>query len=90
MNELSILELCKQGGWIMIVLAILSIIAIYIFVERFIAIRAAEKDDPLFMDRIRDYLKGANFTADKDEYLPIPFEQMSAANGHYTQNIGGW
>ena len=60
MNELSILELCKQGGWIMIVLAILSIIAIYIFVERFIAIRAAEKDDPLFMDRIRDYLKGGD------------------------------
>lgn len=44
----------------MIVLAILSIIAIYIFVERFIAIRAAEKDDPLFMDRIRDYLKGGD------------------------------
>jgi biopolymer transport protein ExbB len=60
MNELSILELCKQGGWIMIVLAILSILAIYIFVERFIAIRAAEKDDPLFMDRIRDYLKGGD------------------------------
>ena len=60
MNELSILELCKQGGWIMIVLVILSIIAIYIFVERFIAIRAAEKDDPLFMDRIRDYLKGGD------------------------------
>ena len=60
MNELSILELCKQGGWIMIVLAILSILAIYIFVERFSAIRAAEKDDPLFMDRIRDYLKGGD------------------------------
>ena len=38
----------------------------------------------------RDYLKGAGFTANKDEYLPIPFEQMSASNGHYTQNIGGW
>jgi len=32
----------------------------------------------------------AHFTADKDEYLPIPFEQISAANGHYTQNIGNW
>ena len=38
----------------------------------------------------RDYLKEARFTANKDEYLPIPFEQMSASNGHYTQNIGGW
>ena len=33
---------------------------------------------------------GAHFTADKDEYLPIPFNQISASNGHYTQNIGNW
>ncbi len=32
----------------------------------------------------------AHFTANKDEYLPIPFEQVSASNGHYTQNIGNW
>ena len=32
----------------------------------------------------------AHFTADKDEYLPIPFEQLSASNGHYVQNIGNW
>ena len=32
----------------------------------------------------------AHFTANKDEYLPIPFEQLSASNGHYTQNIGNW
>ena len=32
----------------------------------------------------------AQFTADKDEYLPIPYEQLSASNGHYTQNIGNW
>lgn len=33
---------------------------------------------------------GASFTADKNEYLPIPFSQISASNGHYTQNIGNW
>lgn len=32
----------------------------------------------------------AHFTADKNEYLPIPFSQVSASDGHYTQNIGGW
>ena len=32
----------------------------------------------------------AHFTANKDEYLPIPFEQISASNGHYVQNIGNW
>ena len=44
MEELSILELASKGGWIMIVLAILSIIAVYIFVERFLAIRSAGSD----------------------------------------------
>ncbi len=57
MQELSILELAKQGGWIMVVLAILSIVAVYIFTERFIAIRGAGRVDKLFMDRIRDYMK---------------------------------
>lgn len=32
----------------------------------------------------------AAFTADKNEYLPIPHSQLSASNGHYTQNIGAW
>ena len=32
----------------------------------------------------------ANFTADKNEYLPIPHSQISASNDHYTQNIGAW
>ncbi|MBP1541449.1 MAG: RagB/SusD family nutrient uptake outer membrane protein [Prevotella sp.] len=34
--------------------------------------------------------RDAHFTADKGEYLPIPFKQMSSSNGHYTQNIGNW
>jgi len=33
---------------------------------------------------------GAFFTADKNEYLPIPYSQVSASNGHYKQNIGNW
>ena len=32
----------------------------------------------------------AAFTKNKHEYLPIPFAQMSASNGHYTQNCGNW
>ena len=32
----------------------------------------------------------ASFTANKNEYLPIPYEQVAASNGHYTQNIGNW
>ena len=36
------------------------------------------------------FLNGSSFTANKNEYLPIPFEQMAASNGHYTQNCGEW
>lgn len=55
-ESISLWELCMQGGWIMIPLALLSIICIYIFVERFLAIRKASRQDRTFMDRIRDYI----------------------------------
>lgn len=32
----------------------------------------------------------ASFTPNKNEYLPIPFSQISASAGHYKQNIGNW
>ena len=37
-----------------------------------------------------NFLSGASFTANKNEYLPIPDEQYKAANGHYQQNCGQW
>ncbi|MCQ2255975.1 MAG: RagB/SusD family nutrient uptake outer membrane protein [Bacteroidaceae bacterium] len=33
---------------------------------------------------------GAKFTANKNEYLPIPHSQISASNNNYKQNIGNW
>ena len=41
----------------MIVLALLSIVGIYIFFERFSTLRNAMKRNPLFMDRIHDNIK---------------------------------
>ena len=37
-----------------------------------------------------NFLSGSMFTANKNEYLPIPDDQMKAANGHYKQNCGQW
>ena len=37
-----------------------------------------------------NFLSGSQFTSNKNEYLPVPFEQMAASNGHYTQNCGQW
>ena len=55
-EELSMWDLCVKGGIIMIPLLILSVISIYIFVERFFAIRKAAKEDDTFMKRIKDYI----------------------------------
>jgi len=56
-EKISVLELLAAGGWyIMIPLAVLSVLAIYIFVERFMAIEKASKVDPNFMDQIRDFV----------------------------------
>lgn len=55
-QSISMLDLALKGGWIMIVLAILSIIAVYIFVLKYIEIKNASKDDKSFMDRIQDYM----------------------------------
>ena len=51
---INILELAMKGGWIMIILAILSILGIYIFFERFAVLRKAMKRNPLLLDRIKD------------------------------------
>lgn len=54
--ELSVWELCMKGGFIMIPLAILLLISIYIFIERYIVISRADKQDASFMKRIKDYI----------------------------------
>ena len=54
--ELSVWDLCLKGGFIMIPLALLSIVCIYVFIERLIVIRKAEREDPTFMRRIKDYI----------------------------------
>lgn len=54
--RMSLWELAVQGGWIMLILGIFSLIAVYIFIERFITINKAAKKDDIFMDTIRNYM----------------------------------
>ncbi|NTV84245.1 MAG: MotA/TolQ/ExbB proton channel family protein [Bacteroidales bacterium] len=55
---LSVYDLALKGGWIMAILGVLSIIAVYIFIERFLAIKKASQDDKHFMNNIRDFIHG--------------------------------
>jgi biopolymer transport protein ExbB len=59
-DKISFLEMAKNGGWIMIVLAVLSVIAVYIFVDRYMAIKKAAKDDQVFMNSIKNSIQQGN------------------------------
>jgi biopolymer transport protein ExbB len=54
--KLNFFEMCLKGGWIMIPLALMLVLAIYIFIERMIVTHHASKEDVSFMDRIKDYI----------------------------------
>ena len=54
--ELTVWDLCLEGGFIMIPLLILSVVCIYILIERAIVIRDASREDSTFMKRIKDYI----------------------------------
>ena len=55
-NEVGLWELFSKGGWLMWVLLVLGGLTVFIFVERFLAIRKASGVDMNFMNRIRDYI----------------------------------
>lgn len=62
-KELDLFALTMKGGIIMIPLLLLSILAIYVFIERFKAIRNAAKEDNTFMARIKDYIHEGDITS---------------------------
>jgi len=50
-------DLAMQGGWIMIVLAVLSVLAIYIFIDKYLSLKKAGKNQNDFMQSIKNYIK---------------------------------
>lgn len=62
-GKLSFFELLTMGGWIMIPLGIMLLLAVYVFAERSIAIRNASRIDGNFMNIIRDHIVSGNVVA---------------------------
>jgi len=62
-GSLSFFELLVMGGWIMIPLGIMLLLAVYVFAERSIAIRNASRIDNNFMNIIRDHIVSGNVSA---------------------------
>ena len=61
--EMNMLDMAIKGGWIMIVLGVLSVVCFYILFERNYMIRKAGKEDPMFMERIKDYIHSGEIKA---------------------------
>lgn len=61
----SLLEMAAKGGWIMIVLGILSLIAIYIFGKKIWMISKASKIDRYFMNDIQDCMNEGRINSAK-------------------------
>ena len=49
-------DLAMKGGWVNLLIFFLSLIAIYIFFDRFFVIRRAAREDTTLMNRIKDYI----------------------------------
>jgi biopolymer transport protein ExbB len=62
-GKISLIELLILGGWIMLPLAILFVVTIFVFFERWIAIRKASNIEGNFMNIIRDHIMSGNVGA---------------------------
>jgi biopolymer transport protein ExbB len=64
-DKISLLSLLQKGGWIMYPLYILLVIAIFVFIERVLAIKKAGAMDSKFMFIIKDHILSGNIDAAK-------------------------
>ena len=55
-ESINLFTMAQYGGWIMVILGVLLLGAIYLFIERLIVLHNALKEDSSFMDRIKDYI----------------------------------
>ena len=51
---------------------------------------AAETINNFYKNDGQTFQTSGHFTADKNEYLPVPHEQIAASNNKYEQNVGDW
>ena len=62
--KVNVLQLLMEGGWyIMLPLALMSLIGMFVFFERYLAIRRADQVSPDFMNRLKDYISQGNLSS---------------------------
>jgi biopolymer transport protein ExbB len=62
-QRLTLLDFAIKGGWVMVPIFLLFLVATYIFIERFYVIKRASRQDTNFMNRIKDYIHDGKIDA---------------------------
>ena len=62
-EQLNLLQLILKGGWVMYPIFILSVMAFYIFFERYFTLRKANKDESSLMLQVRELIKQGNLSS---------------------------
>ncbi|MGI9543341.1 MAG: MotA/TolQ/ExbB proton channel family protein [Cyclobacteriaceae bacterium] len=92
-DSIRIIDLLLNGGVMMIPLIILSIIAIYIFVERILTIKSASQTPEQFTDKIRNLVTGGDISgarllcAQTDTPIARMIEKGISRIGHPLRDI---
>jgi biopolymer transport protein ExbB len=63
--KMNLLDLVRSGGVIMVPLGILSLLAVFFLIERYMYIKKASKTTPNFIDTMRDFLRNGNIDGAK-------------------------
>ncbi len=77
-EALSLIELTIKGGWVMIPIGILSIIAVYIIIERTLTLKKADKDPERFIEKIKSLVANGNISGalSQCQEFDTPFSRM--------------
>ncbi|MCZ2224147.1 MAG: MotA/TolQ/ExbB proton channel family protein [Chitinophagales bacterium] len=77
-EKISMIDLLNKGGWIMYPLYVLFVVTIFVFTERFLAIKKAGKIEDNFMSIIRDNIVTGNISAARSlaKNTPNPAAKM--------------
>jgi len=62
-SSMSLLDILVLGGWVMIPLILLSILTIYLLIERIYTIRQAASNPGVITDRVREFVRNGNVEA---------------------------
>lgn len=59
-TPLSLLDVLVKGGWVMIPIALLSLLTVFLFVERWLVLRRAKTDPRRYMETVADYVRSGD------------------------------